>query len=244
MMAQRYRCHVRVLELWRYPVKSLQGELLSSAAVTTQGIEGDRRYAIFDVKTGFGLTARRVPELLFGVARYSSDGSLQIVLPDGTIATDDAALSEWLGRSVALRSTDEAVSRRYESPDDFENDAEWDPFEGASGSFRDSEQTVVSLVSEGTLHGWDRRRFRPNILLSDAGEDDLVGQRLSLGGAVVDVVKRVGRCVMVTRPQPGGIDKKLDVLRTIHRERGGKLAIGAGVVVEGSVSVGDELVAL
>ncbi len=235
---------MRVQELWRYPVKSLQGELLQSAALTPQGVEGDRRYAIFDVESGFGLTGRRVPELLFGAARYSASGALEIVLPSGEIATDDAALSDWLGRAVTLRSTDENVSRRYESPDDFENDADWDPFEGASGSFRDSEATVVSLVSEGTLHGWDRRRFRSNVLLSDSGEDDLVGTRASLGGAVVEITKRVGRCVMVTRPQPGGVDKDLDVLRTIHRERGGKLAVGASVLNPGPISVGDELLAL
>lgn len=235
---------MRVQELWRYPVKSLQGELLQSAALTPQGVEGDRRYAIFDVESGFGLTGRRVPELLFGAARYSASGALEIVLPSGEIATDDAALSDWLGRAVTLRSTDENVSRRYESPDDFENDADWDPFEGASGSFRDSEATVVSLVSEGTLHGWDRRRFRSNILLSDSGEDDLVGSRASLGGAVVEITKRVGRCVMVTRPQPGGVDKDLDVLRTIHRERGGKLAVGASALNPGPISVGDELLAL
>ena len=234
---------MRVLELWRYPVKSLQGEQLQAATVGAQGIEGDRRYAIFDAETGFGLTARRVPELLYGSARYV-DGRAEIVLPDGTVAQDDVALSDWLGRRVILRSTDEAVPRRYESPDDFENDADWDPFEGATGSFRDSEQTVLSLVSEGTLRGWDRRRFRPNILLSGSGEDDLVGSRASLGGVVADIVKQVGRCVMVTRPQPGGIDKELDVLRTIHRERGGKLAIGAGVTVGGSVSVGAELLPL
>ena len=237
---------MHVLELWRYPVKSLQGELLQSATVGAQGIEGDRRFAIFDAETGFGLTGRRVPELLFGSASYVS-GELRITLPDGSIASDDAALSTWLGRSVVLRSTDEEVSRRYESPEfvdnsgDFEHDADWDPFEGAQGSFRDSEATVVSLVSEGTLRGWDRRRFRSNILLSDSGEDDLVGSRVSLGGAVLDLTKQVGRCVMVTRTQPDGIDKDLDVLRTIHRERGGKLAVGASVVVGGAVAVGDTL---
>lgn len=230
---------MHVLELWRYPVKSLQGEQLSSAALGPQGVEGDRRYAIFDVETGFGLTARRVPELLFGAARYSDSGALEIVLPDGSIAADDSALSDWLGRRVVLRSTDDEVSRRFESPEDFENDAEWDPFEGAQGSFRDSEATVVSLVSEGTLAGWDGRRFRSNILLSDSGEDDLVGTRVSVGGAVIDITKQVGRCVMVTRPQPGGVEKDLDVLRAIHRERGGKLAVGASVVVPGSLAVGD-----
>ena len=144
---------MRVLELWRYPVKSLQGELLPSATVGAQGIEGDRRYAIFDATSGFGLTGRRVPELLFASSRYADDGSVQITLPDGTVAADDAALSAWLGRPVVLRSTEESVSRRYETPDDFENDADWDPFEGAQGSFRDTEETVVSLVSEGTLRG-------------------------------------------------------------------------------------------
>ena len=233
---------MRVLELWRYPVKSLQGELLQSATVGAQGIEGDRRFAIFDAVTGFGLTGRRVPELLFGSARLVG-GTVEITLPDGTIAADDAALSSWLGRPVVLRSTDEEVSRRYESPEDFENDAEWDPFEGAQGSFRDSEATVVSLVSEGTLRGWDRRRFRSNILLSDSGEDDLVGSRVSVGGTVLDLTKQVGRCVMVTRTQPDGIDKDLDVLRTIHRERGGKLAVGASVVIGGAIAVGDALTA-
>ena len=233
---------MRISELWRYPVKSLQGERLPSGNLGTQGIEGDRRCAIFDVETGFGLTARRVPELLLGAARYTDTGRVEITLPDGTIAKDDAALSGWLGRKVTLRNTDDVSSRRFESPLDFEHETGWDPFEGAQGSFRDSERTAISLVSEQSLRGWDRRRFRPNVVLSDGGEDELVGRRVSLGGAIVEITKQVGRCVMVTRPQPGGIDKDLDVLRTIHRERGGKMAIGAIVMLEGAVAVGDELI--
>ena len=48
---------------------------------------------------------------------------------------------------------------------------------------------------------------------------------------------------MVTRPQPASIDKDLDVLRTIHRERNGTLAIGAVIAVAGLISVGDEVLA-
>src|SRR3954471_19182513 len=91
---------MRVLELWRYPVKSLQGEQLDSVAVTADGLEGDRRFAIYDVETGFGLTARRVPELLFASARWRDDGMVEITLPDGSSASDDAALSAWIGRRV------------------------------------------------------------------------------------------------------------------------------------------------
>lgn len=213
---------MRVTELWRYPVKSLQGERVESVDVGTQGLAGDRRYAIFDAETGFGLTARRVPELLFGSARLLPDGAAEIRLPDGSVARDDAALSAWLGRTVTLRSTADVVERRFENVDDFEHEGQsaWHPFDGSSGAFHDSQRIAVSLVSEGSLVGWDRRRFRSNVVLSGSGEEELVGRRLSLGGALLEITKRVGRCVMVTRPQPGAIEKDLDVLRSIHRERG------------------------
>jgi len=65
---------MRVAELWRYPVKSLQGERIDSVAINRNGLEGDRQFAIYDLATGFGLTGRRVPELLFASARLRDDG--------------------------------------------------------------------------------------------------------------------------------------------------------------------------
>src|SRR6266700_3506844 len=106
---------MQVLELWRYPVKFLQGERLDSVKVSTDGLEGDRRFAIFDVETGFGLTARRVPELLFASARLAQTGGVEIALPDGSMASGDGDLSAWLGRRVALRSTDAQAVRSYEN---------------------------------------------------------------------------------------------------------------------------------
>jgi hypothetical protein len=47
--------------------------------------------------------------------------------------------------------------------------------------------------------------------------------------------------VMTTRPQAGGVERDLDVLRTINRERGGCLAVGALVRQPGTVRVGDTL---
>ena len=101
---------MRVLELWRYPVKSLQGERLDTADIGPEGIVGDRGWALFDLDTGFGLTARRVPDLLFASGRLRGDGSAEIVLPDGTATTDDAALSAWLGRRVSLRQAGAAAT--------------------------------------------------------------------------------------------------------------------------------------
>jgi uncharacterized protein YcbX len=234
---------VRVLELWRYPVKSLQGERLTGADLGPDGIPGDRQWALFDLDTGFGLTARRVPDLLFAAARLRPDGGVEVVLPDGTVTADDAVLSAWTGRRVALRTAAEAKGeRRYENPEDAEDEGgTWNPFEGAGGAFHDNGAYRVTLVSTGTLGNWDRRRFRANVVLDGAGEDDLAGTRARLGGALLDVRKPVSRCVMVTRPQPGGIGRDTDVLRAIHRERNGKLAVGGLVLEPGTVVVGDEL---
>ena len=234
---------MRVTQLWRFPVKSLQGEQVDSVRITPEGLDGDRRFAIFDMATGFGLTARRVPELLFASATVRSDGTVQITLPDGSIAADDAALSTWLGRPVALRSTADEVARRYEVPADFEHEtnSRWEPFAGSRGAFHDSPGAVVSLASAATIGGWAPRRFRTNVWLDGPDEDGLVDARVSLGDSLLNVQMRIERCVMVTRPQPGGVGRDLDVLRAIHRDRHGRLGVGATVARPGTVSVGDTL---
>jgi uncharacterized protein YcbX len=234
---------MRVLELWRYPVKSLLGERLDAATVTADGIGGDRRYAIYDAETGLGLTARRVPELLFARARLRDGDELEITLPDGSVARDDAALSEWLGRSVTLRSTADGVPRRYENVVDFEHEpsSAWETFEGAPGAFHDQASVRVSLVSTATVGEWDPRRFRSNVLLDGEGEDALVGSSVEIGDVVLDVGVRIQRCVMTTRGQADGIERDLTVLRTIAREREACLAVGALVARPGTIRAGDAL---
>jgi MOSC domain-containing protein len=237
---------VNVVELWRYPVKSLQGEQVDAVEITTTGLAGDRSFAIFDVETGLGLTARRVPELLFASARTQPDGTVAITLPDGTVASDDDALSAWLGGRVTLRGRESHLDRRYENPVDFEDETNsvWMQFDGATAAFHDSPRAQVSLVSTGTLAGWDRRRFRANVVLDDGGEEELVGSDVAVGDATIRLAARIPRCVMTTRAQPDGIDRDLDVLRTINRERDGCIAVGAVVLTPGTVRVGDSLVVL
>ena len=237
------RAPMSVTELWRYPVKSLQGERLEAAEIGPEGIVGDRQWALFDRETGCGLTARRVPDLLFGSARLRADGGVEVVLPDGTVTTDDDTISGWLGRPVTLRPSGSTSGRpRYESPDDnLDETAGWHAFQGAPGAFHDNAGARLSLVTTGTLGTWDRRRFRANVVLEGAGEGGLIGSQVRLGDAVLDVGDPIPRCVMVTRPQPGGIARDTSVLKTIHRERGGDLAVAALVHRPGSVRTGDVL---
>jgi uncharacterized protein YcbX len=224
-------------------VKSLQGERLDAVRIMPHGLDGDRQFAIFDLETGLGLTARRVPELLFAAAALDDDEGVRIVLPDGQVADGNEGLCSWLGRRVELRRMDNVAGPRYEDVVDFENEdsSAWGEFEGASGPFHDSARARVSLVTTGTLGGWDRRRFRANIVLHGEREDELVGHTVTVGDATLDVVEPIGRCVMVTRRQPGGIDRDLSVLRTIARERNSFLAVGATVSRTGLVAVGASL---
>ena len=234
-----------MVSLWRYPVKSMQGERLDEAVVGDEGLEGDRRFALFDADTGLGLTARRVPELLFARARWCPDGGVAIETPDGTPAEGDDELSRWLGRPVELRPASHDGTRAYENPNLVRDDGEderWEPFHGARGAFHDSPRSRVSLVSEASLGGRDPRRFRPNVVVDGAGEDALVGTSVAVGAVHLDVRKRIARCVMVTRPQPGGLGRDLEVLRSVNLEHEGALCVGALVESPGTLRVGDQVV--
>jgi uncharacterized protein YcbX len=228
---------MRVVALWRFPVKSFGGEALERVEVTELGFVGDRRFGVLAVETGKVLTARREPKLLFASARFDGDGELVMELPDGH--TD---LSEWLGYEARLVDAESGERVTFENPLDFETEAEdsWMEWQSPDGVFHDSKRTRFSLVSIDTLGDWDARRFRTNVIVDGGGEDELVGTRIRIGTVEAEVTKLVSRCVMTTRPQPG-IDRDLDVLRTINKERGGNLAIGCVVTAPGAMSIGDEV---
>lgn len=233
---------MRIEEIWRYPVKSLQGERVESADVTNHGIEGDRGWGILDAGTGRVLTARREPALLFAVAEVV-DGEVMVILPDGAQTTSDEELSAWLGRPVQLVSADSGVAGTFETQVDETETGDWFTWEGPDGSFHDSGRTQASLASRATFRDWDPRRFRINVIVSGGGEEALVGTSLAVSDSSLrfDVSKEIERCVVTTRPQPDGIERDLDVLKTVNRERDGNLGIGLVVTSPGVITVGSEV---
>jgi uncharacterized protein len=58
-------------QLWRYPVKSMLGERITAAAVTEQGVPGDRRLALVDRETG-RIASAKAPRLWRGLLRCSA----------------------------------------------------------------------------------------------------------------------------------------------------------------------------
>jgi len=242
---------MQVQQIWRFPVKSMQGERLTEAMIGPAGIEGDRGWALLDVESGKHLTARRSPELLFASARLAgptvADG-VRITLPNGTETDSDHTLSDWLGRPVRLQAASDDVEGHFETQADETETGDWFTWDGPSNSFHDSGRAQISLVSASAFGDWDRRRFRINVVLDESGDVDLVGQRIGLGGAEVEVLKQIDRCVMTTRPQPAfedaqgsepAIERDLDVLRTINRDFATFLGVGANTVTPGAVAVGD-----
>ena len=229
---------MHVEEIWRYPVKSMGGERVDAATVTALGIPGDRGWGLADDRTGTVLTGRRAPALLTATA-VVVDGRPVITTADGDELDDDRTLSDWLDRSVRLVAAAHEGGT-YENPLDPWDETDWVSWTGPPGAWHDSGRSRLSIVSRHSLGDWDVRRFRANIVVSGEGEDEIVGSRVALGDAVLDITKRISRCVMVTRPQPG-LPRDLDVLKRVNDERDGCLSIGATVLREATIRVGDEL---
>lgn len=206
-----------VAEVWRHPVKSLQGQRLDGGLLGPGGLRGDRGWAVVDARSGAPLTARREHRLYAAAARWDAD-ELVITLPDGAELRPgperDHRLSAWLGYPVHLRAA-----------------PEHEPFVDTS---------PVHLLTRASVGEWDVRRFRPTLLLDGGGEDDWIGSRVEVGEAVLAVEEPTIRCVMTTLEQPGlPVDRS--VLRTIVKARGGALGVLGRVVRPGRVSVGDAL---
>ncbi len=219
-------------------MKSLGGQRLQTVEVGAAGLFGDRGWGIFEPSTGTVLTARRVPDLLFASARLEADDELVITLPDRTETASDAVLSAWLKREVQLVKPTGAEGATYENPMDVENEADWVSWQGPGWSFHDSRRSALSIVGTESLGPRDIRRFRTNVLVEGGGEDALVGHKVRLGGALLNITKQIDRCIMVSRAQPG-IDRDLGVLKDIIRTRNNLFSVGALVVEGGTVAVGD-----
>ena len=88
--------------------------------------------------------------------------------------------------------------------------------------------------------GFDRRRFRPNLLVAGVNglaEREWPGRRARVGEAIIGFKKLRGRCVMTTY-DPDTLEQDPTVLRRIVQEMGGRLALDT-YVAGGRVVVGD-----
>lgn len=130
--------HGRVTEIWRHPVKSMQGERLDATRLGPLGVPGDRGWAIRDEARGAIVGGKKIAALMQCKARYRAEptGSESVMpapeieTPDGVRFAADAAdanqrLGAALGRTVTLHPRHPATDldhHRRAAPDtpDFE----------------------------------------------------------------------------------------------------------------------------
>ncbi len=251
---------MRLASIWRYPVKSLQGEQLSEAILDSSGLRGDRCWGVRDEATGKILTGRREPQLLLAAASLASSGEPDITLPSGAVCrgagpTTDAALSDWLGRPVTLVGAEGAPGGEAEffedATDDTSRAVAWTM---PPNRFVDAMPllmlTTASLRTGASLYPageWSVRRFRPNLFVEVAAdvtdwiEDSWCGHAVHVGPVTVAPEQGCVRCTMVTRLQPE-LARDVDIYKTLARHHGGTFGVWARVESPGTVAVDDPVI--
>ena len=103
----------KLTQIWRFPVKSMQGDTVTSAQVSSLGLVGDRAWAMRDEVRSEVQWGKLYPQLMLCKARYrgepeaGSATAVEITFPDGEmLASDDPRIHDKLtaliGRAARL----------------------------------------------------------------------------------------------------------------------------------------------
>jgi uncharacterized protein YcbX len=223
---------MRVTQLWRYPVKSMRGEALTSTRFARGGIPFDRRYAWIEDSpdsTRFGkpLTATQDPAIL-GYGASVLDDVVVVATPGGPVMQVthpeiQALLASAIGRRLVLR-------------------------EDSSGANHDEADVLV--INEASVRKFaqewgqpfDVRRFRPNVIVGgDAAfeEESWIGRKLKVGRAVLEVVAPCVRC-SITSVDPETLVSDPSFLRLMAQRHRACFGVYCSVSKPGDAGLGDD----
>jgi uncharacterized protein YcbX len=239
------------------PVKGLALHQLEECELTEAGVAGDRAFFLVD-DDGRLVNSKGLGVLQQIVPRFDDEaGVLELLFPDGTtvaeqVAVDGSLDAQFWGVSVPVRVVDGPWS---EAISDFSGRRL--RLVRAAGPATDRLRSgAATLLGTGSLRAIarvsgveevDGRRFRMNFGVDGLGEheeDEWLGRRVRLGGAVLVPQGNVGRCAVTTQNPDTGI-RTLDTLGGIKSYRGlrdGKhidFGVYFDVVEPGRVRVGD-----
>jgi len=206
-----------VKEIWRYPVKSMAGEPLAIATVSSLGIAGDRVVLVVN-PPGRVVTARSHPALLGHQGTTGADG---MPLIDGRPWTEPSVLAD-----VRKIAGPRAELIHDESADRF-----------------DILPLLVATDGAIAAFGRDGRRLRPNLVIGGVeglDERKWPGRKLRIGSVVIDLDSLRGRCVMTTY-DPDTLEHDPTVLKDIVKRFGGELALNSAVEQGGVIEVNQKV---
>lgn len=219
---------MRVDQLWRYPVKSVGGEPLTTATIGGYGIDGDRVVAVRDERDEV-TWAGAIPELMRVRAVAVGGDVAELVLPDGERFRSDAPDAD-ARLSAAVNAKVTLAGHRPDKPD--------------AALHVLTTTTLRSLARALPESAIDATRFRPNLVLDGVPgtgrpEHDWLGRRMAIGALRLRFTEGCDRCVMITKETPS-VPHDPAVLRWVARELGNTLGVYAAVESPGQVRVGDE----
>ena len=250
---------MRIESLHRYPVKSLAGETLASAALAPgRGLLNDRRYAFVPVQPGAPAPAPgwRPKRQCVALVRYVSPARLAARYDDAAGVLALGAGGRPLAQGVPERDADRA---RLEAAAAGEFSAEvgsgvalvgaGEGRDGASAALTDVDAPLVSLVNLASVAALgaamgvrlDPLRFRANLYFADApawAERGWAGRTIALGGARLEVIDVTERCAAID-VDPGTATRDLRLLNGLA-DRFGHVEMGvyARVAEGGTVAPG------
>ena len=224
----------RVVELWRYPVKSMAAEPLTEADVSWHGFSGDRRWAFSRngvTQSGFPwLTLRERGDM--SQYRPSFTDPTQSDKSPITVRTPTGGVFDVMDQALGAELYPEGARVIKQN-------------RGIFDTFPLSLITTQTIARLGEIVGarLEVQRFRPNIVVEAAEqapflEDDWLGCVLRIGGMRMRVDKRDGRCVVITI-DPVTSERNPAILRAVARDREGCLGVYGSTVEPGRVAVND-----
>jgi uncharacterized protein len=241
----------RVAELWRYPVSSVGGQSLPQLKVSPAGIEGDRRFALFDPANGLAAAPEREPRwrpaLFLDALRDDSALLPQLRFPGGEMVwLDDSRLAARLEAHFSFAAgigayggLDDGADMRFPIVSNRYTPAALHLVTTAS---------LRALAETGSLPPLDHRRFRPSILIETEESDGFmengwIGHNITIGTTIVTVTEPTRRCGLTMVAQPA-IEEEPQVLRSIMRHNARNLGVYAKVQAPVTIAVGDPVYAV
>ena len=279
----------KVDSIFRYPVKSMMGEKIEETCVTSNGVLGDRVWAVRDEVRGGIRGAKKIPQLMQLSAAfiveptgYGSDPAA-VTLADGeVIRTDDQNINARLSQALDHRVTiwpimpkEQLDHYRRGAPDSDDLETElrqvfgrttdeplpdlsiFPPeileYESPPGTYFDafpllilSKRSLAAMNQRQPASIFDRKRFRPNLLIEDFNsvgdfpEEAWEGFRLKVGSVVLKAEVVCPRCVVTTHGFEK-LPKDPSIMRALVKENNGNLGLYASVEEPGKISAGDKI---
>jgi hypothetical protein len=226
-----------IQSIYRYPVKSMAGEVVERCDLTEFGLSGDRFLAFESSGAPTGmlrLTSRERREMLRYQPNLFPDGSIEVCVPTGEhLLVDSPAMLTYL--TAHLPDANKIILTRASTPQ--------------------TDVRPLSLISVQTVRQLsmemgqeiDPRRFRANLYMDfpgiPFGEDNLVGRNIRIGPtATICIRERDPRCRFITYdPEDPLLDPLFPLMKLLDRSHQGRAGLYATIQNPGSIQAGDAI---